>query len=202
MLQIMQKPEGFTDILNFEDALAMYTCAPYVVTTDCCTHAIELCLRYLGDVDTVTLPAHSYISVVQTLRMLNIDYQFRDYQWKGSYDLEGTPIVDSAIHLAPNMYVDGKMICLSFGNGKPLALGRGGAILLDDEKAYEWLSRARSDGIDLNVLHWEEHDEFEQGYHYRFMPREARRAIEMLPDVDPKPKDKQYPDLRKIRWKK
>ncbi len=197
----MQKPEGFTDILNFEHALSLYTGAPYVVTTDCCTHAIELCLRYLGNVDKVTLPAHSYISVVQTLRLLNIEYDFREYSWIGSYDLEGTPVVDSAIYLAPNMYVDGKMICLSFGNGKPLNLGRGGAILLDDYDAYEWLSRARSDGLDLNILHWEELGDVEQGYHYRFMPREARRAIDMLLDVDPRPKDKTYPDLRNIRWK-
>ena len=34
----------FDKILEFETALAEYTGAPYAVMTDCCTHAIELCL--------------------------------------------------------------------------------------------------------------------------------------------------------------
>ena len=34
-----------TSVEIFESKLAEFTGAPYVVTTDCCTHAIELCLR-------------------------------------------------------------------------------------------------------------------------------------------------------------
>ena len=33
-------------IFEFEKRLAEYTGAPYVVTTDCCTHALELCIRW------------------------------------------------------------------------------------------------------------------------------------------------------------
>ena len=33
-------------ISEFEKALAKYTGAPYAIMTDCCTHAIEMCLRY------------------------------------------------------------------------------------------------------------------------------------------------------------
>ena len=36
---------GFSTLFEFEQALADYTGAPYAVATDCCTHAIELCLR-------------------------------------------------------------------------------------------------------------------------------------------------------------
>ena len=35
----------FDDIRRFEDALAEFTGAPYAIMTDCCTHAIELCLQ-------------------------------------------------------------------------------------------------------------------------------------------------------------
>jgi dTDP-4-amino-4,6-dideoxygalactose transaminase len=37
---------SFEKIVEFESALAKFTGAPYAVMTDCCTHAIELCLRY------------------------------------------------------------------------------------------------------------------------------------------------------------
>ena len=43
----------------FENKLAEFTGAPYVVTTDCCTHAIELCFRLLG-IKTCRFPAHTY----------------------------------------------------------------------------------------------------------------------------------------------
>ena len=36
----------FDKILKFEQELAEFTGAPYAIMTDCCTHAIELCLRY------------------------------------------------------------------------------------------------------------------------------------------------------------
>ena len=36
----------FDKILQFEQALAEFTGAPYVIMTDSCTHAIELCLRH------------------------------------------------------------------------------------------------------------------------------------------------------------
>ena len=36
----------FNIVDNFEKTIADYFGAPYAVSTDCCTHAIELCLRY------------------------------------------------------------------------------------------------------------------------------------------------------------
>ena len=37
---------SFKAWFDFEQALAEYTGAPYVVLTAGCTHAIELCMRY------------------------------------------------------------------------------------------------------------------------------------------------------------
>jgi len=36
---------SFQKLFDFELALAEYTGAPYVVLTDGCTHALELCMR-------------------------------------------------------------------------------------------------------------------------------------------------------------
>jgi dTDP-4-amino-4,6-dideoxygalactose transaminase len=99
------------------------------------------------------------------------------------------------------MYRPGQMQCLSFGHSKPLDIGRGGAILLDDQQAYESLIRQRSDGRDLKITPWESQKVFELGYHYRPTIEEAQQALEKLPNVDQTIKHKQYPDLRKITIK-
>ena len=87
---------------------------------------------------------------------------------------------------------------MSFGYSKPLDIGRGGAILLDDKQAYNILIRQRSDGRDLKITPWESQKVFEVGYHYRPTIEEAKKALKKLPGVDQVPKYKQYPDLREI----
>ena len=47
------------------------------------------------------------------------------------------------------MYEKGQIKCVSFGNSKPLHIGKVGAILLDDIDLYKKLSMMRSDGRDL-----------------------------------------------------
>jgi len=53
---------SFDAVTKFEDKIGSYFAAPYAVATDCCTHAIELCLRYEQPYQ-VTFPTHTYISV-------------------------------------------------------------------------------------------------------------------------------------------
>ena len=36
---------SFDTVKEFEQQIAKFYGAPYAVATDCCTHAIELCLR-------------------------------------------------------------------------------------------------------------------------------------------------------------
>ena len=36
----------FDSVAEFEEKVADFFGAPYAVAVDCCTHAIELCLRY------------------------------------------------------------------------------------------------------------------------------------------------------------
>jgi dTDP-4-amino-4,6-dideoxygalactose transaminase len=188
---------AFDTILKFEQALGKLTGAPYVVMTDCCTHALELCLRYVKP-SKVWIPAHTYISVPMTLHKLEIAHNYHDEEWIGEYRILNTCIWDSARLLQVGMYRPGMMQCLSFGHDKPLNIGHGGAILLDDEFAYKKLIRQRYDGRDLSVSPWQDQQVFEVGYHYRPTIEDAERGLELLPSVDPKPKYKEYPDLREI----
>ena len=188
---------SFNRIKQFEQMLAEYTGAPYAIMTDCCTHAIELALRY-DNVKLCTMPARSYLSIPMTLRKLNIKYDYTDIEWIGEYQLGGTRIWDSARRLERNMYRTGHIQCLSFGHGKPLQIGRGGAILLDDKLAYDIMLQQRYDGRDLDVTPWEEQRTFRIGYHYKPTIEEAEIGIKLLPQINEAPKYVSYPDLRTI----
>ena len=194
----------FDRILKFEHDLAAYTGAPYVVMTDCCTHAIELCLRYEG-VKECSFTPYTYLSVPMTMHKLGIRYQYLDHEWQrwiGEYSFVGTRIWDSARRLEPGMYQSGQMQCVSFGFNKPLSVGRGGAILLDDTRAYNHLIRMRYDGRDLAVSPWQDQQIFSVGYHYRPTPEEAVLASALLKGLVESPKTPEfvaYPDLRKIK---
>jgi len=190
----------FDKILKFEQELAEFTGAPYVVMTDCCTHAIELCLRH-DRVQELVMTPYSYLSIPMTMHKLGIRYYFREEEWIGEYQFHGTRIWDSARRLEPNMYRAGQMQCLSFGHDKPLHIGRGGAILLDNEQTYRRLIRMRYDGRDLNISPWLAQKEFEVGYHYKPTPEEAVQGLALLQGLRefcPPPRPVAYPDLRTI----
>jgi dTDP-4-amino-4,6-dideoxygalactose transaminase len=193
---------SFNKIAEFESALADYTGAPYAVMTDCCTHAIELCLRYertAQAIDHVAFTAYTYLSIPMTMHKLGINYNLLDDQWIGEYQFHGTRIWDSARRLVRGMYRSGQMQCLSFGHSKPLQIGHGGAILLDDQKAYDTLLRMRYDGRDLNVSPWQTQQTFAVGYHYRPTIEDAQHGLDLLDHVNEEPKYVEYPDLRDIK---
>lgn len=188
---------GFEKISEFEQALTKFTGAPYAVMTDCCTHAIEMCLRF-DRVHRCSIPAHTYLSVPMTLHKLDITFDYTDVEWLGEYQLTGTRVWDSARLLKQGMYRTGMLQCLSFGYDKPLAVGRGGAVLTDDVEVYDTLKQQSYDGRDLSITPWEQQKIFRVGYHYRPTIEEAVTALELLPTVNQEPKPKQYPDLREI----
>lgn len=187
----------FDKISEFEKALAKYTGAPYAIMTDCCTHAIEMCLRY-DRVRGLKMTPFTYLSIPMTMHKLNIDYDYSDKTWIGEYQFIGTRIWDSARLLKQNMYRPGQLQCLSFGHTKPLEIGRGGAILTDDVEIYDVLSQQRYDGRDLSISPWEKQKIFHVGYHYKPTIEEAVRGLELLPGIDQTPKYIEYPDLREV----
>jgi dTDP-4-amino-4,6-dideoxygalactose transaminase len=93
------------------------------------------------------------------------------------------------------------MQCLSFGHDKPLHIGRGGAILLDDEQAYNDIILMRYDGRNLNTIPWTEQKQFKVGYHYKPTPEEAQQGLALLQGIKfdkPVPKHVNYADLRQF----
>ena len=187
-------------IYKFEQELAEFTGAPYAVMTDCCTHAIELCFR-LNRPYELKFTAYTYLSIPMLMHKLAIQYELLDEQWTGEYRFHGSSVWDSARRLEKDMYRPGRMQCLSFGWDKPLQIGRGGAILLDNRESYQRLIEMRYDGRDLTQIPWQEQRVFRVGYHYRPTIEEAESASEELKKIkitNPKPKYKQYPDLRQI----
>ena len=192
----------FNKIFEFETALAEFTGAPYVITTDCCTHAIELCLRY-KKVKRTGFTSFTYLSVPMTMVKLKIEYNLFPEKWAGEYRFYGTDIWDSARRLEPNMYRAGMLQCLSFGHSKPLDIGRGGAILLDNYKDYKAISMMRYDGRDLSISPWKDQKEFNLGFHYKLNPEECINGIEKLKQYKKTNnfdiKFVEYPDCREIK---
>ena len=199
----MNSSNAFDRILQFEQELAKFTGAPYAIMTDCCTHAIELCMRY-DRVEFCAFTPFTYISVPMLMHKLGIKYTYEvgdPEQWVGEYRFRKTRIWDSARRLEENMYRPGQIQCLSFGHDKPLHIGRGGAIILDDEQAYKDIILMRYDGRDLNNIPWTKQQEFKVGYHYKPTPEEAEIGLALLEGVKfnkPTPKRVDYADLRQF----
>lgn len=188
----------FEKILEFETTLAQFTGAPRAIMTDCCTHAIELCMRYDG-VESCTFTPYTYLSIPMLMHKLGIQYSYNQEQWTGEYQFENTRIWDSARRLESNMYRAGQMQCVSFGHDKPLPIGRGGAILLDDEQAYETIIQQRYDGRNLATKPWQNQTVFRVGYHYKPTIEEAERGTVLLSQYTSQPpRAVIYPDCRQI----
>ena len=79
----------------FEETVADYCGSKYAVSTDNCTDALLLCCEYLK-VDEVTIPSKTYLSVPQSIMHAGGKVKFRDYHWKGIYQLEPYPIYDAS----------------------------------------------------------------------------------------------------------
>ena len=187
---------NFDTLFQFEKDLAKYTGAPFVVVTDGCTHAVELCLRH-DRPQFLAFSAFTYLSIPMLMHHLGINYVLTSEEWTGEYQFHGTRIWDSARRLEPGMYRAGQMQCLSFSYGKPLHLGKCGAILLDDEDAYRTLSAWRADGRDLHQPSWES-GIFTPGFHYCPTLETCKQGSVALQTFVAQCQQAIYPDCRNI----
>lgn len=167
-------------VTEFENVIKLFYNAPYAVAVDCCTHAIELCLR-LTKPSIAECPSHTYVSVPMTLKKLNISWKWVHDEWKEYYYI--TPkIIDAAVYWKEDGYIPNTMMCLSFQYKKHLNLGRGGMILLDDLSDYTKLSKMRYDGR-IDDVPWMEQDIDTLGYHYYMTPEIAEIGIKKFEEV-------------------
>jgi len=203
MISLKDLHDPFQAILEFESAICDWTGAPYCVTTDCCTHAIEIAFRLAHDNSAVIFPAYTYLSVPMTMHKLGITYDLEDRRWQGSYRFQGSNIWDCARRFEQGMYESGQIQCVSFGMSKPLQIGLGGCLLTDDRDLYIRASRMRYDGRDIFQYNpWPEQQEFFVGYHYYLRPEECVIGLDLLQDrkfLPQLPKHFDYPDCRTIR---
>ena len=172
----------FETVRNFEAQIADYYDAPYAVATDSCTHAIELCLRYLKPQVYIKIPAQTYISVPFTLTKVGLNWTFVDKEWSEYYFLEGTRIIDGAVNFKRDSYLPGQYMCLSFQFKKMLNLGRGGAILCPTKEDYDILKCMSYDGR-TDDQPWAEQNIKHIGYHYYMTPETAQLGIEKLKTI-------------------
>ena len=184
-------------VTMFEETIADYTGAPYAISTDNCTDALLLCCEYL-DVQEVTIPARTYLSVPQSILHAGGKVIFEDLRWKGIYQLKPFPIYDAAKRLTSGMYIPGTYMCLSFHIKKHLKIGKGGMILTDDEEAVKWLKARRYEGRTDGLKYHEDMID-EEGWNMYMSPEQAARGLMLMQNYPEKvadiPEDPPYRDL-------
>ena len=111
----------------FEEEIAHYTGAPYVVTVDSCTNAIFLACKYLN-VEAVTIPSQTCLSIPQSIMHAGGEVVFdkrpATNHWRGIYQLLPYPIYDAAKRFNKGMYIQDSYMCLSFHIKKQLPIGK------------------------------------------------------------------------------
>jgi dTDP-4-amino-4,6-dideoxygalactose transaminase len=187
-------------VTEFEKQIAKFFGAPYAVATDSCTHAIELCLRYVN-APYITCPKRTYLSIPMLANKLGIDLIWNDYEWKGYYQVCGN-IFDAAVLWRANSYVPKTFMCVSFQFQKHLSLGRAGVILCDSEKAATDLKRMSYDGR-IPGIPWREQNIETMGYHYPITPETAALGLQKLPEAIATPpriwQTSDWPDISQMK---
>lgn len=171
----------FDTITEFENKIADFYGAPYAVAVDCCTHGVELCLRY-KNVSHITVPKHTYISIPFLSVKLGISLVWKNEDWQDYYtvwDNTETKIIDAAVLWKKDSYIPNTFMCVSFQFRKHLSLGRGGIILCDNKEDADALKKMTYDGR-LPDIPWRDQDISSMGYHYYMTPETAQLGLDKL----------------------
>jgi len=193
---------------EFERKIAEYTGAKYAVTIDNQSNALFLCLFYeniKGKV--ITIPSRTYPSVPCEIIHAGGKVKFRNVKethLTGAYQLEPTRVWDSALLFTADMYVPETFMCCSFtGPYKTFKLSKGGCILTDNKKAYEWFKKARYSGRNNCSYHIDNFDML--GWNFYMMPELAARGLLLISQfwrdgkkIHNEPVSLPYPDLSKF----
>jgi len=192
---------SFDNVERFEKKVAEFYKAPYAVAVDCCTHAIELCLRYRNP-GSVTFPTRTYISIPFLGEKLDLDWSWDDSEWKDYYTIGNTNIIDAAVYWKEGGYVPNSLMCLSFQFQKHLSLGKGGMILTDSLEAAESLKLMSYDGRTPDKP-WRDQNISTMGYHYYMTPETAQAGLDKLEEAQSRlPRQwawGDWPDLRNMK---
>ncbi len=197
---------SFQPVVEFEKEIAKFFGAPFAVATDCCTHGVELSLRLDKPTEKLICPTQTYISIPMTFMKLGLDWEWEEKTWDELCYIGNSRIIDAAVCFRENSYVPGSLMCLSFQFFKHLSLGRGGAILCEDQATYNDLKAMTLDGRHPDTYDWAqswtEQDTTHHGFHYYMTPELAINGLKKLPEakerVPVQKGSKDYQDLRKM----
>lgn len=191
---------NFNTVTEFENQIAEFFGAPYAVAVDSCTHGVELCLRYTL-ADHIMVPKNTYLSIPFLANKLQIELEWKNEDWIDYYYVTDD-IIDAAVLWKPNSYIPGTYMSLSFQFQKHLSLGRGGMILLDNEKDAIELKKMSYDGRLPNIP-WRNQNIDTIGYHYYMTPEIAQLGLDKLPQAKITPPKqwtvKDWPDLTQMK---
>lgn len=189
----------FQIVQEFEKEVAKFFGAPFAIAVDSCTHGIELALRYTN-VNKISVPKHTYISIPFLASKLNIELEWRDEDWLDYYYVTDK-VIDAAVLWKQNSYIPNTMMGISFQYQKHLSLGRGGILLLDNEDAAIEIKKMSYDGR-LPVIPWREQNISTIGYHYYMTPETAKIGLDKLPTaMETQPRQwvvSDWPDLTEM----
>ncbi len=195
---------SFQVVKEFENKIAEFFGSTYAVAVDCCTHGVELCLRY-ENFSYIEVPRRTYISIPFLANKLGIGLEWKDENWKDYYYLTKypgfTPIIDAAVLWKKDSYIPGTFMCLSFQFQKHLSLGRGGMILTDNKEAAIELKKLTYDGRHPDIP-WRDQNISSIGYHYYMTPETAQNGLDKLPAaIEATPRQwtvSDWPDVSKM----
>ena len=193
---------SFEIITEFEQSIAEFFGSPYAVAVDSCTHGIELCLRYTKETK-INVPKRTYLSVPFLAEKMGLEREWRDEEWEDYYTLNygDKRIIDAAVLWRKDSYIPNTFMCLSFQYQKHLSLGRGGVILLDNEKDFITLKKMSYDGRLPNIP-WREQNIDTVGFHYYMTPETAKLGLEKIKNaIETTPKKwlvTDWPDLTEM----
>ena len=177
---------GIVDL--FEKKIAEYAGSKYAVSVDSCTDALFLCLKYLKASGEIILPSKTWISVPCTVKHAGCSVKFKDYKWSGAYQLQPYHIYDGAVRMKKGMYTPDTYHCLSFHIRKHIPIGKGGMILTDDKKAYDWFRTVRYEGRTMsedgiNYKLYKEDTITSLGWNMYMTPEQAARGLELFENI-------------------
>lgn len=219
---IMGNPNNI--ILDCEEELLMYLAGDdwedyKCVLTDSGTNAFKSCLYYNEVVRELNLeynlPVNTYISMYMALQQYpDLNVNLTCNLWENYYKVGN--IIDSAAYLPKgnlkDLFVDGvEFVILSFGNQKPLANNRGGAIIFksyESREKYNFLKRYIHNGrdsakrVEYDTLLFDLENRLFIGERYNIVPEQAKTLLGKIKDKsinkDVKVRWYNYPDIKNI----
>lgn len=200
------------DIIDiFENKISKFANCKHAILTDCCSHGMFLCYKYLLSIgelkpnDLITIPKQTYISSAWQIKHAGLRVGFEDLNWTGMYNCKGSRVWDAAVRWTKGMALpDNSLMVVSFQIKKRIPIGRGGVVLTNDDAAARWIKLASYDGRDLTLPYTDPNHIRLEGYHMYMTPEDAARGIILMDSVPDVNQDSggasNYPDISQYNF--